>query len=90
MEYLSIKQTSEKWGISVRRIQTLCVEGRISGAVKIGYSWIIPRTAEKPADARIKSGRYVKPMKMNYNHETRKEVSIDSPEKECGRRGTNK
>lgn len=24
MEYLSIKQTSEKWGITVRRIQVLC------------------------------------------------------------------
>lgn len=27
MEYLSIKQTSEKWGITVRRIQVLCAEG---------------------------------------------------------------
>lgn len=24
MEYLSIKQTAEKWGISTRRIQILC------------------------------------------------------------------
>lgn len=60
MEYLSIKQTSEKWGISVRRIQTLCSNGRISGAKKIGYSWIIPLDAEKPKDERIKSGKYIK------------------------------
>lgn len=60
MEYLSIKQTSEKWEISVRRIQTLCTTGRIPGAQKIGYSWIIPADAEKPADARIKSGKYLK------------------------------
>lgn len=60
MEYLSIKQTSEKWGISVRRIQTLCATDRIPGAQKIGYSWIIPANAEKPSDARIKTGRYRK------------------------------
>ncbi len=60
MEYLSIKQTSEKWGISVRRIQTLCASDRIPGAQKVGYSWIIPADAQKPADARIKSGKYLK------------------------------
>ena len=48
MEYCSIRQISEKWGISVRRIQVLCVERRIPGAVKIGYSWAIPANAEKP------------------------------------------
>ena len=60
MEYLSIRQTAEKWGISVRRIQTLCVNGRILGAVKIGYAWVIPVNAEKPKDKRIKSGKYIK------------------------------
>jgi len=60
MEYLSIKQTSEKWGISVRRIQVLCSEGRIPGATKIGSYWAIPSDAEKPNDERIKSGKYIK------------------------------
>ena len=60
MEYLSIKQISEKWGISVRRIQVLCSEGRISGATKIGFYCAIPDDAEKPSDERIKSGKYIK------------------------------
>ena len=60
MEYLSIRQTAEKWGLSVRRIQVLGAGERIPGAVRIGYSWAIPADAEKPADARIKSGRYRK------------------------------
>lgn len=60
MEYLSIKQTSEKWGITVRRIQVLCAEGRISGATKIGSYWAIPADTEKPNDQRIKSGKYIK------------------------------
>lgn len=60
MNYLSIKQTSEKWGISGRRVNILCSEGRIPGATKIGFYWAIPADAEKPKDARIKSGKYIK------------------------------
>lgn len=60
MEYLSISQISCKWGISKRRIQTLCTEERIPGAVKIGYAWAIPVNADKPKDERIKSGKYIK------------------------------
>ena len=60
MDYLSIRQTSEKWGISVRRINDLCASGRIDGATKIGSYWAIPSSAEKPCDARIKTGKYMK------------------------------
>lgn len=60
MEYLSVRQTAEKWELSTRRIQVLCNGGRIPGAIKIGYAWVVPSNAEKPSDARIKSGRYIK------------------------------
>lgn len=60
MEYLSVRQVAEKWEISRRRVQTLCSEGRIPGAVRIGSYWAVPQDAEKPLDARIKSGKYVK------------------------------
>lgn len=60
MKYLSVRQTSERWGISTRRIQILCCEGRIPGAVRIGYAWAIPDDEPKPKDARIKSGKYIK------------------------------
>lgn len=60
MEYLSISQTAEKWGITRRRIQRLCSEGRIPGATKIGSYWAVPANAEKPKDERVKSGRYIK------------------------------
>lgn len=60
MEYLSIRQTADKWGISIRRIEVLCTEGRIPGAMKIGSYWAIPADAEKPDDQRVKSGKYIK------------------------------
>ena len=60
MEYMTIQVASEKWGISDRRIQTLCTTGRLEGAQKFGRQWAIPADVEKPLDARIKSGRYIK------------------------------
>lgn len=64
MGYLSITQTSEKWEIKQRRIRTLCAEGRIPGAYKVGAYWLIPDDAKKPKDERIKSGKYVKITEM--------------------------
>lgn len=67
MSYLSVSQTAEKWSISTRRIQILCVEGRIPGAMRIGAFWAIPEDAAKPTDARIKNGKYIKKIIENKN-----------------------
>lgn len=53
-----LKETSEVWGISTRRINTLCVEGRIPGATRMGNMWVIPEGTEKPSDGRITTGEY--------------------------------
>lgn len=52
MDYISIKEASEKWKISDSRIRLLCREGRIEGAIKIGRNWAIPFDAVKPIDGR--------------------------------------
>lgn len=67
MEFMTIQAASEKWGISERRIQTLCTEGRLEGAQKFGRQWAIPADLEKPSDQRIKSGRYIKSTTDNNN-----------------------
>jgi hypothetical protein len=58
--FMTLKEASVTWGLSERRINTLCLEGRIEGATKFGKSWAIPTDSKKPADARIKSGKYIK------------------------------
>ena len=60
MEFMTIKEAAEKWNLSVRRVQTICLEGSVPGAVKFGHSWAIPKEVEKPIDKRIKSGKYIK------------------------------
>ncbi|WP_104803270.1 DNA-binding protein [Blautia marasmi] len=56
--YTTIKVIAEKWGITPRRVQVLCSEGKISGAVKFGRDWAIPIDAKKPEDKRITTGKY--------------------------------
>lgn len=57
MEYMSAPQAAEKWGISERRVQILCTQGRIPGVAKFSRMWLIPKDAEKPADGRLKKLR---------------------------------
>lgn len=52
--FMTVKQASEKWGISDRRIRALCAEGKIPGAYQEGRGWKIPVDAKKPADGRYK------------------------------------
>lgn len=59
MDYLTLKEVSEKWGISSRQINYYCAAVRIPGAIKMATIWLIPKTAEKPIDERIKEGKAV-------------------------------
>ena len=64
-EYMTVKEAAEKWGLSVRRVQLLCVEGRIEGAMKHASVWAIPKDADKPKDERIITGKFIKPKNNN-------------------------
>jgi hypothetical protein len=55
MDYLMAKQAAEKWNISPRRVQVLCEQGQIKGDVRLDWVWAIPKDAEKPEDAQIKT-----------------------------------
>lgn len=57
MDYMTLKEASEKWNISPRMINYYCSEGRIPGAEKKGTIWLIPKEAEKPIDGRRKRAR---------------------------------
>ncbi len=52
---MTVKQASNKWNISDRRVRVLCENGQIDGAYRVGKIWYIPDTSDKPADGRIKA-----------------------------------
>ncbi len=65
MEFMSAREAADKWGISQRRVATLCSESRIIDATMVGNMWIIPTCAKKPIDARktryLKTNKSVRP-----------------------------
>jgi len=67
LDWITPKQAAEKWDISDRRVQALCANGQIEGAVKFGLVWLIPKNALKPVDGRKRNGR--KPTKINREND---------------------
>ena len=57
MEYISVKEAAEKWGISERRIQRLCSEDRIEGVIRFNGVWAIPKKKKKPQDQRKRGNK---------------------------------
>lgn len=53
--YMTMKETAEKWGLSLTTVQKLKQAGRIIGVVKVGYIWLVPADHEKPTGKRNKS-----------------------------------
>ena len=49
MDYMTLKEAAEKWGVTPRRVNYYC-----AGV------WLLPKTAEKPLDGRTKQGRLLK------------------------------
>ncbi len=60
MDYLKIDEVATQWGISSRRLQVLCAEGKIEGATRFGRAWMIPKDTAKPVDGRTKASREAK------------------------------
>ena len=57
MDYMTLKEAGEKWGVTPRWINYYCSSGRIPGAVKMGTVWLIPKNTEKPIYGRTKKAR---------------------------------
>ncbi len=51
-DYITVRELAATWEITPRRLSKLCSEGRIDGAVIKGKSWLVPKDAKKPSDAR--------------------------------------
>ena len=45
MKLITVKEMSKKWNLSERRIQMLCNDNRVAGAVRFGKAWMIPEDA---------------------------------------------
>jgi len=55
--YISAIEAAEKWNVSYRRVLQYCERGKIQGADKIGKTWMIPDSVDKPEDGRCRGIR---------------------------------
>ena len=55
-DYITVELAADVWGISKRRVQVLCSEGRVTGAIKHGGVWAIPKESIKPIQ--LKRGKH--------------------------------
>lgn len=49
MEYISVKQFAEKYGISERTARNYCAQGKIEGTFLVGKTWNVPNDAVLPS-----------------------------------------
>ncbi len=52
MEYMTVTQAAEKWGIAVRTVRFYCERGLLDGVIRKGKKYMIPVEAKKPVDRR--------------------------------------
>ena len=60
MDIMTTKDAAELWGISIRRVQALCDNGKIPSATKIGDMWLMPKGTLKPLDGRYKNAKLLR------------------------------
>ena len=56
-ELMTTAEAAELWGITTRRVQVICDNGQVDGAVRMGRTWIIPKGTPKPIDGRTKAAK---------------------------------
>jgi len=71
MNYITIKEVANKWGVSTRAVTYHVVAGRIEGAIKRGNLWLIPQDVDKPSDARRKNRSMPNEKKPEVHTDTR-------------------
>ncbi len=49
MEFISAQEAAQTMGVTVRRVQQMCLKGEFNGAYKQGKSWLVPKNAVKSA-----------------------------------------
>ena len=55
MQYISVAEFAEKYGLSVRTVRNYCAAGKIAGAFLTGKTWNIPADAVVPARKKKKA-----------------------------------
>ena len=78
IRYIKAKELSARWGVTPRRINQLCTEGKLPGAYKEGKFWMIPDDVGRPDCLRENRNLYVREDSAVYNRKRPCPVGITS------------
>lgn len=48
---MTVKEAAAKWGVTTRRVQGLCKEGKIKGVERWERTWMVPQHAVLPSSS---------------------------------------
>jgi len=71
MDYITVKEAAEKWGMEIRQVQAACESGRVESATRKGHMWLIHKDAPKPIDGRTKAAKQIRRQTMIENSDRR-------------------
>ena len=74
MEYISVRQFAEKYGISERTVRHYCTTGRIEGAFITGKTWNIPAEAILPTKGKVKISTLLSRMREEKESKLKKSI----------------
>ncbi len=66
MNLITVKEAAQKWGVTPRLVQSLCIEGRIKGATRWERTWMIPAHAVLPSTAKGEAPHMPMPRKSPF------------------------
>ena len=66
MNLITVKEAAAKWGVTPRRVQGLCKEGKIKGAMRWERTWMIPAHAVLPSSAKGEEPHMPMPRKSPF------------------------
>ena len=66
MDLITVKEAAARWGVTPRRVQGLCKEGRIKGATRWERTWMIPAHAVLPGSAKAEEQKLPMPRKSPF------------------------
>ena len=73
MEWMTVNEAGEQWGVTTRRVAALCANGKVTGAQKLGSFWVIPKGTPKPIDGRTTEAKVLYGMERLRNSSARKQ-----------------
>ena len=65
MDLMTVAEAAKLWGVTPRRVQSMCETGQIKEAQRLGNMWVFPKSTQKPVDGRTKAAKVKKTKDMN-------------------------